>query len=577
MNWFERHLNWSLFLGLIYMPTNAGFTVGIPVSIIMIITALAKYGFTRETLTELETGYIGFGETATIVIGLTLLILMIYLTVKLGFWFLDRKGRSRGYVAWLIAPPFIGFAVAMISLALLMQPIGILVGAVIGLLGPIIGLIILLVLENRGFGYGGDLSQTVAYDQGPGNVQDTSQPSVYGGYDERLTKELDYTPSKNVLDISGGETPKGSIYVSASGEKVDSEYLAVEPEATPPAPQREKVVSTPVSQQMLKLPILLDDSGSPIKCAYHQEGDAVNMCSRCNQYVCLECNYITGTHPICRNCWEKRTVAPLAPPAQKTTPAPAKPEKQKATKADKSKKEKEPAQPTEPVEEMAPVEVPEPETPILSGTVDPLEAPAVTEVEEPQLPAQIIEPQKAVEPIKPRMPAELPVAPVQVPVQKEEVPAEKEEVAAVKEEPKIVVNPKAAKQEAEKIQWQQDFMALYQQASPIVNVIVKKSTDGMPASPLDLVEGLKLRSMLDRVKKLSKPRDKEMRQAKSELENLLSSCIKIADAAANFVSSGGQALLGGPDFKKIVAGIETAEGLLEKLSGRIPGFARPAE
>ncbi len=564
MSWFERHLNWSLFLGLIYIPTNAGFTVGIPVSIIMIITALAKYGFTRETLDELETGYIGLGEIATIVIGLTLLLLMIYLTVKLGFWFLDRKGRSRGYVAWLIAPPFIGFAVAMISLALLMQPIGILVGAVIGLLGPIIGLIILLVLENRGFGYGGGLSQNVAYDQGPGLVQDISQPSVYGGYDERLTKELDYTPSKNVLDISGVETPKGSIYVSASGEKVDSEYLAVEPESTPPVPQREKVVSIPVSPQMMKLPILLDDSGSPIKCAYHPEGDAVNMCSRCNQYVCLECNYITGTHPICRNCWGKRTVAPLAPPAQKTAPAPAKAEKQKAPKPDKAMKEEEPVQPIKPVEVEAPVRMPEPEPPVLAGTVDPLE-PSVIEMEEPQLPSQIAEPQETPEPIELQTRTEPPAA-----------PALKEKVSTVVEKPKIV-NEKAAKQEAEKIQWQQDFMALYQQASPIVNVIVKKSADGMPASPLDLMEGLKLRSMLERVKKLSKPRDKEMRQAKDELEKLLSSCIKIADAAANFVSSGGQALLGGPDFKKIVAGIETAEGLLEKLSGRIPGFARPVE
>ena len=99
----------------------------------------------------------------------------------------------------------------------------------------------------------------------------------------------------------------------------------------------------------------------------------------------------------------------------------------------------------------------------------------------------------------------------------------------------------------------------------------------MPASPLDLMEGLKLRPMLERAKKLSKPKDKELREAKSDFEHLMSSCIKIADAAANFISSGGQALLGGPDFKRIVDGIETANGLLEKLSRRLAAFPPPQE
>ena len=45
------------------------------------------------------------------------------------------------------------------------------------------------------------------------------------------------------------------------------------------------------------------------KCFYHEDRDAVTTCSRCGQPVCSECNYITGTHPICRNCWEKRVSA----------------------------------------------------------------------------------------------------------------------------------------------------------------------------------------------------------------------------------------------------------------------------
>ncbi|MCJ7514709.1 MAG: hypothetical protein MUO89_01900, partial [Dehalococcoidia bacterium] len=110
-----------------------------------------------------------------------------------------------------------------------------------------------------------------------------------------------------------------------------------------------------------------------------------------------------------------------------------------------------------------------------------------------------------------------------------------------------------------------------------INVVISKSADGMPASPLDLMEGLKLRPMLERSKKLSKSKDKELREAKDEFEQLLSSCIKIADSAADFVSGGGQALLGGPDFKRIVNGIETANGLMEKLSQKLATFSRPQE
>jgi hypothetical protein len=33
MNWFERYLNWSLILGLIYIPFNVSFTIGLIASI----------------------------------------------------------------------------------------------------------------------------------------------------------------------------------------------------------------------------------------------------------------------------------------------------------------------------------------------------------------------------------------------------------------------------------------------------------------------------------------------------------------------------------------------------------------
>jgi hypothetical protein len=314
---------------------------------------------------------------------------------------------------------------------------------------------------------------------------------------------------------------------------------------------------------------LLGDDGNVISCAYHPGADAVNLCSRCHQYVCMECNYVTGTHPICRNCWERRTEAPLAPPLQKQArPAPVKPEKQTA------------AEPAEPVKQEEPAPA-EPEAPLVAEAAEPSDQ----IVAEPAAPVG----QEAIAPAKPEEQLPTPAAPVGqeavAPAKAEEQlttpavkPEERPDVAAAKpEEQKTAAPIKPAKLDAQTISWQQEFMAIYQQASPIVNIIIRKGADGMPGSPLDLMEGLKLRPMLALVKKLSKPRDRELRDAKSELEQLLSICIKIADKAADFVGGGGHALLGGADFKRIVDGIEKAGGLMEKLSQRLPAFSRPPE
>ena len=42
-----------------------------------------------------------------------------------------------------------------------------------------------------------------------------------------------------------------------------------------------------------------------LNCSYHTDRDAVNVCSRCEKAICSECNYVTGTSPICRNCWDE--------------------------------------------------------------------------------------------------------------------------------------------------------------------------------------------------------------------------------------------------------------------------------
>jgi hypothetical protein len=457
MNWFERHLNWTLFLGLIYIPTNAGFTIGLIVSIIMIVEGLFRYGFSRELLDFLSTDVQQLGKTVVIVIGISVLLLIIVFTVRLGFWFLDRKGHSRGYVAWLVATPFIG--IALMFSTIFLGPAGIIIGLAVAFLGPIVGLIILLLLKNQGMDFVGDVGVVLANRREPDQWMGSVPLDVP---DDRQLKELDYTPDKNIMDMVG---TRNTGNVGATGDVADIGAPVQEK-------VEKKVVESVVSQEIIKPPILLDDTGAAIHCFYHPGADAVNLCSRCGQYVCVECNYITGTHPICHNCWNTRGKNPIAPSSVKKPVATAagKPEKEEAAKPEKS-----------------------------------------------------------------------------------------------------------AKSEAEKDEWHTEFVALCEQASPIINVVIRKSADGMTASPLDLMEGLKLRPMLERSKKLSKPKDKELREAKDEFEQILSGCIKIADAAANFVGGGGQALQNGPDFKRIVDGIDTANELMEKLSQRLATFAKPQE
>lgn len=489
MRWFERHLNWSFFFGCFLIPTVISFIVNlifIPQFYVRTIALINAGASESELQTYTLTTILQFIPVFSIV----LLVLWIFIFI-VTWWYLGKKARSR----WFILLHFVPF-----------------------------GIIALLLLGNRSTGFGGDFVPEPATDQWSVGGQNG------GGYDERQLKELDYTPSQNVLDISGVEQVKE---IMATSDVPGSESSGTVPEAAKETPAPEKPIERTVSRERLKMPILLDDTGTVIHCFYHPGADAVNLCSRCKQYVCVECNYVTGTHPICRNCWEKRAEIPVAPPPQKVSRAPVKPEKQKVDKV-----------------------------------------PLPTELEEHKV-AELARPEKLEvrEPVSeaPRQP-EVPVVTELIP------PAETKEVLAGKpEKQKVVEAVRSAKQETERNEWQQGFMALYRQASPIINVIIRRDTEGMPASPLDLMEGLKLRPILELVKKLSKPKDKDMREAKSELEHLMSGCIKIADTAADFISGGGQALLGGPDFKHIVDGIETANELMDKLSQKLPSFSRPQE
>jgi fructose-specific phosphotransferase system IIC component len=86
-NWFERHLNWSLvlcgFLGGYVAALVAGFLVGI-------VAAVINPTITDEPL----------GTLASVFVICAMLATLIGVTV----WYLKRKGRHMGHLAWLICP-----------------------------------------------------------------------------------------------------------------------------------------------------------------------------------------------------------------------------------------------------------------------------------------------------------------------------------------------------------------------------------------------------------------------------------------------------------------------------------------
>jgi hypothetical protein len=146
------------------------------------------------------------------------------------------------------------------------------------------------------------------------------------------------------------------------------------------------------------------------------------------------------------------------------------------------------------------------------------------------------------------------------------VPAKKQE------SPKLAKTDKRKAGEEER---SREFMLLYEQALPVISTVIQKSADGLPASPLDLMEGLKLRPMLQHAKKLPKPKEKELQEAKKEFEQVLVACIKVAEKAADFVSMGGQAIPAEADFARLANGIEKASVLMGELYQRMASLSQP--
>jgi hypothetical protein len=187
MNWYERHLNWSLFLAIILIPTVVHIIMGI-ISLLfggVFIAAAVVSGIFPSNL-------------AQAILPLTLVKIAIDLGILVWaiiavLWYLGQKARSMGFIVLLITPSFFFFILGFLGMGV----VGEIIGAIVAL-GCIISL---FLLQNHSIGYGVDFRYGPTLDARPDTGQHTT-------YDERQLKELDYTPSQNVLDIAASMPQK---------------------------------------------------------------------------------------------------------------------------------------------------------------------------------------------------------------------------------------------------------------------------------------------------------------------------------------------------------------------------------
>ena len=85
-------------------------------------------------------------------------------------------------------------------------------------------------------------------------------------------------------------------------------------------------------------------------------------------------------------------------------------------------------------------------------------------------------------------------------------------------------------------EWLIVFMSVYRQARPTIETVAKLDLDGQPASLDSLVEGYKLLpSVLQSIKGMPKPSNKELRKIKDNLEKTIRMSLKAGEMALNMI------------------------------------------
>lgn len=85
-------------------------------------------------------------------------------------------------------------------------------------------------------------------------------------------------------------------------------------------------------------------------------------------------------------------------------------------------------------------------------------------------------------------------------------------------------------------EWLTAFLSIYKQASPTIETVTEVDSDGQPASLDSLVEGSGLLPpILQSIKSMQKPSNKELRMIKDEFKKTLEMSIKAGEMALKMI------------------------------------------
>lgn len=122
----------------------------------------------------------------------------------------------------------------------------------------------------------------------------------------------------------------------------------------------------------------------------------------------------------------------------------------------------------------------------------------------------------------------------------------------------------------ERLKWFKSFLPLYEKAAPIIMYIAdpeKLRSGELPVS-LDTImaSSLTLRPVLGAVRKLRKPKDKQLADIQKGFEVALSSCIKAAEASASYMRAQERGLDIWSLLSTIISSIVLAQEYMDSVS-----------
>jgi hypothetical protein len=128
----------------------------------------------------------------------------------------------------------------------------------------------------------------------------------------------------------------------------------------------------------------------------------------------------------------------------------------------------------------------------------------------------------------------------------------------------------------ERLDWFHRFMPLYERAAPLIRHIAnlnRLQSGELPASPEGIIEiGILLRPVLVAVRKISKPKEKELVAIQKEFELALNNCIKAAEWTEKYIKRCDYSADGSVFLNLVINATVMAHEYIESVSKKVAPY-----